>query len=214
MIRYDDVEQQTDDWFALKWGKIGGTANKGLFVNSDTLLIDLLSQRLEEFEPEDSFTSEDMQRGNDLEPFAREYLNEYTGLDFKETGWIQSEENELMGVSPDGITDCNTMACEIKCFGRKKHTSVLLNDAIPKEYVNQIIQYFAVNPKLEKLYWLAFRPEAPKHFIKEVTLETKFDIGNKRKPQIMSVEAIRDYSNEKANELLIKIKEKEEQLNF
>ncbi|MEG7750696.1 YqaJ viral recombinase family protein, partial [Listeria monocytogenes] len=76
------------------------------------------SQREEDFEFEaDTFESDAMQRGNDLEPFAREYLNKYTGLEFKQTGWLQSEENELLGISPDGITDCNRFSCEIKCLG-------------------------------------------------------------------------------------------------
>src|SRR5699024_1211137 len=195
-------------------GKIGGTKSKGLFVNSDTLMIDILSQRMEEYEPEDSFYTHAMERGNELEPFGRDYICKYTGYEFKTTGWLQSEENELLGISPDGITDDNKIAFENKAFGRKKHIECLLSNEIPKENIHQVIHYFTVNPGLEKLFFLAFRPEGVKHFIKEVTLDTVFDIGTKRKPKKMTVEALRDYANELADELLERIKQKEEELKF
>lgn len=213
MINRKDIAQKTLEWHEIKWGKIGGSSSKGLFVKSDTLLIDILSQRMEDFEPkENDFVSDDMERGNDLEPFAREYLNHYTGLEFIETGWLQSEENELLGISPDGLTECETIACEIKCFARKKHFSVLLSNEIPLENIHQIVHYFTVNPKLQKLYFIAFRPEAPNHFIKEVTKETIVNLGTKVKPNLMSIEAARDYALEFAKDLLITVKEKENQL--
>lgn len=213
MINRKDIAQKSLEWHEIKWGKIGGSLSKGLFVKSDTLLIDILSQRMEDFEPsENDFISDDMERGNDLEPFAREYLKEYTGLDFLETGWLQSEENELLGISPDGITDCETISCEIKCFGRKKHFQVLLSNEIPLENLPQIVHYFTVNPKLKKLYFIAFRPEAPNHFIKEVTKETIVNLGTKSKPILYTVEGWTLIAKKEADLLLNQIKEKESQL--
>lgn len=214
MINRKDIEQGSLEWHEVKWGMIGGTLSKGLFVKSDTLLIDILSQRMEEFEPTDSYENDAMQRGNDLEPFAREYLNSYVGVDFLQTGWLQSEENELLGISPDGITEDETISCEIKCFGRKKHYEVLLNNEIPLENLNQCLHYFTVNPKLEKLYFIAFRPEAPKHFIKELTLEREINLGTKAKPIIKTISEWKKEALNLANDLLKTIKEKEQQLNF
>lgn len=211
---YKDIKQKSLEWFELKWGKIGGTASKGLHTKGDTLFIDLLSQHLEEFEPTDSFENEHTQRGNDLEPFALEYLEKYTGYKFNSIGWIQSEENELLGISPDGITDDLKIGAETKCFARKKHTEIILNDEIPLENTHQLVHYFTVNPKLEKLYFCAFRPESVKNFVKELTLESKVNIGTKARPKIMTIEAVRDYSLEKANELLNRINTSKQQLNF
>ena len=90
MIRHNELEQGSQEWHEIKWAKIGGTLSKGLFVKSDTLLIDILSQRLEDFEPTDSFQSEAMERGSEMEPFARQYLEEYTGVKFENVGWLQS----------------------------------------------------------------------------------------------------------------------------
>lgn len=236
MINHKEIIQGTEDWLGIKWGKIGGTLAEGLFVDSDTLFIDILSQKLEEFEYEEStFSSAAMERGNDLEPFAREFLNKYTGLEFLETGWLQSEENELLGISPDGITEDETIQCEIKCFGRKKHTEVLLKGDIPEEYIHQCIHAFTVNPKLEKLYFIAFRPESlVNNFIKEVTLNSLFNIGIKesieikqygkkgqeikpkiiKRPKFMKVSDICEMSKNKANDLLYRINNELEQINF
>lgn len=214
MKRYDEIEQGSQEWHEIKWGKIGGTLSKGLFVKSDTLLIDILSQRLEDFEPTDSYSSEAMERGSEMEPFAKQYLEEYTGLKFESTGWIQSDVNELLGISPDGITSDNKIACEVKCFGRKKHTEILLSNEIPSENIHQIIHYFTVNEDLEKLYFIAFRPESTKHFIKEIDLNTEFNIGTKAKPVMKSINELVLMSIQEANKLLEQIKELETQLNF
>lgn len=209
MKRHDDIVQGSIEWHELKWGKIGGTLSKGLFVKSDTLLIDILSQRMEEFEPEDGFSNDPMERGNELEPFALEYLSNYTGLEFVKSGWLECEENELLGISPDGITDDNTISAECKCFGRKKHFEVILNDEIPLENIPQQIHYFTINPELKKHYFIAFRPEAPKHFIKELTPDSIVNIGTKARPVLKTIDAIRWESLNEASKLLAEIKEKE-----
>lgn len=214
MKRYDNIEQGSQEWHEIKWGKIGGTLSKGLFVKSDTLLIDILSQRLEDFEPTDSYQSEAMERGSEMEPFAKQYLEEYTGVKFETTGWIQSDVNELLGISPDGITSDNKIACEVKCFGRKKHTEILLSDEIPSDNIHQLIHYFTVNEELEKLYFIAFRPESTKHFIKEIDLTTEFNIGTKAKPVMKSINELVLISIQEANKLLEQIKQLETQLNF
>ena len=214
MLNRKDIEQGSIEWHALKWGKIGGSASKGLFVKSDTLLIDILSQRLEDFEPTDSFTNESMERGNELEPFAREYLNTYTGLVFEQTGWLQCEQNELIGISPDGLTEDETKSCEIKCFGRKKHYEVILDDEIPLDNIHQCIHYFTVNPKLEEHYFLAFRPESPKHFIKVLKRDSVVNIGTKAKPINKTINEVVSLSKEFSKDLLSRILKKELELQF
>lgn len=214
MINHKEIKQGSIEWHELRWGKIGGTLSSGLFVKSDTLLIDILSQRMEDFEPTDSFQNDAMQRGSDLEPFARQYLKDYTGYEFLESGWLQSKVNELLGISPDGITEDEKIGCEIKCFSRKKHYETLLNNEIPLDHINQIVHFFTVNPKLEKLFFIAFRPEAPKHFIKEVTLESIVNIGTKAKPILQTVSETRSNILELADTLLQQIKIKEQQLKF
>ena len=183
------VEQGTIEWHETRYGKIGGSTSKGLFVKSDTLMLDLLSQHLEDYEPEDGFLSAAMERGNDLEPDAIRLLSDYTGIDFKSEGWLQCEEVPLLGISPDAITDCDEYSAEVKCPGRKKHTETIVNDVIPADYLHQCIHYFTVNPKLKKHYFASFRPENKLKplFVKEMTRDTVVDLGTKRKPSLATV---------------------------
>ena len=233
MINHKEIEQGSLEWFEIKWGQIGGTLSKGLFIDSDTLFIDLLSQHIEEFEPSNSFENESMQRGNDLEPFALEYISSFTGIEFKKTGWLQSS-HKLLGISPDGLTECEKFATEIKCLSRKEHTKLLVEKELPKDKLCQIIHYFTVNEKLEKLYFIAYRPESIKPFILEFTKNSKIDLGwknevevkqfgvkgNEIKPKIEKhpdIKTISQWSKiaiVEANKLELKIKETINQLNF
>jgi hypothetical protein len=189
MKAYWDIVQGTEEWHRIRYGKIGGTTSNQLRIESDALLNEIISSKLEDFElEEDGFISSDMQRGNELEPLARREAKSYTGLDFKECGWLQCEENKLLGISPDGITKDFKFATEIKCPARKKHTETLRGKAIPADHLPQCVHNFTVNPFLEILYFVSFRPES-KHplFVKEMTRDTLVDFGTKAKPNVMPV---------------------------
>ena len=153
-----DLVQGSEEWHEYRWGKIGGTAAESLMVKDfQTLKNKLIACHLEPFELEEGFTSEAMQRGNELEPLARQYINDYTGIEFLEKGWLQSD-NKLFGLSPDGISECGRYSCEIKCPSKEVHTGYILCDILP--YFWQNVSYFAVNPKLEKHYFISYRPES------------------------------------------------------
>lgn len=215
MKKFDKIEQGSLEWFEIKWGKIGGTLSGGLFVKSDTLLIDILSQKLEDFEPyEDSFKSSAMERGNEMEPFAIEYLENYTGIKFEKAGWLESNEFPLLGISPDGISECNRFAAETKCLARKKHTEILLTQEIPSEHIKQVLHYFTVNPKLEKMYYCAFRPESVKNFVKELTLDSVINLGTKARPVLKTVQEWVEVAKKAATELTEEINTKITELNF
>ena len=214
MILNKELQQGSIEWLEMRWGKIGGTASKGLHTKGETLFIDLLSQHLEEFEPGDTYKSEAMERGNYLEPFAIEYVEKYTGYKFESFGWLQSEDNELLGISPDGLTEDLKVAVETKCFGRKKHTEVLLANEIPLENIHQLCHYFTVNPNLEKLYFCAFRPESVNNFVKELTLESEVNIGTNARPKLMQIKDVVKLSLQFADKLLIKINNNKESLKF
>lgn len=215
MTKHENILQGTQDWFEIKWRRIGGTRAKGLFVKSDTLLVELASEFTEEFELEDSYISESMERGNDLEPEARQELSNYLNIDFKTYGWLQSDECSLLGISPDGLTEDETIACEIKCPSRKKHLQYILDDQIPTDYLHQCVHYFTVNPKLDALYFCSYRPESIKPlFIEEMTRYTLVNTGTKAKPIWLTVQEVSEIALNEAKELEIKINEIVERLSF
>lgn len=211
MINHKEITQKSEEWHIIKWAKIGGTLSAGLINKRkyNTLFIDILSQRNEEYQPFEFYSNADMERGNELEPFAREYLNTFLKVKFIETGWLQSEENELLGISPDGLTEDETHACEIKCLGRKAHTEALYKQDIPLDYIPQVIHYFTVNPKLEKLTFICFRPEAKKHFIKTLTRESEVNIGTEATKKILIIKDVVEIAQTTAKKILQEIKEAE-----
>ncbi len=183
IVRYD-ITQGTEEWFALKYGKVGGSTSKGLFVPSDTLLLELLAEMTEPFIlDDDTYESYDMIRGKELEPYARSEAEKYTGLQFSVPGWLQCEEIPILGISPDGITEDETFTIEIKCPGAKRHIETVYTGEIPKDNIHQSLHYFTVNPKCEKHLFISFRPESNYPFWpKLLTLDSVIDLGTKAKP--------------------------------
>ncbi len=216
MINYKEIEQGSFDWHHVRWAKVGGTLCKGLFVDSDTLFIDIFSQKTEDFQLEEGFQNDIMIRGQDMQPEAMKFLNDFKGLNLKETGWLQCEENELIGFSPDGISDDETVMAEIKCFQRKEHAKAIISKEIPDKHIHQCLHAFVVNPKLEKLYFIAYRPEnnLKNYFMKELTKESYINLGTKAKPVMKKVSEWVEIARKNADDLLVKINETIESLKF
>lgn len=217
MKAYYDIQQGTEAWHELRYGKISGTLASGLFVKSDNLLDEILSAKSEDFEPDfDSYTSSDMQRGNELESIAREQLEQYTGIKFNQCGWLQCEENELLGISADGINEDETITCEIKCPGAKKHLQTIKSGEIPLDNIDQCVHYFTINPKLEKHFFVSFRPENKFKalFVKELTRDSIVNIGTNAKPVTVTVSDAVLIAKGSAASLLVKVDEKLKELSF
>jgi hypothetical protein len=205
MIAHYDIIQKSFEWHEIKYGKIGGTLAKSIFGDPDTLKNELISARMEDFwHEDDEFGTRDMLRGLMYEPEAREKVSEVYGIQFNQCGWIQSTEIPIAGISPDGISPCETIQLEIKCPSRKVHTKYVRNGGVPAEHVPQCIHAFTVNPKLKRLIFASYRPECLiPLFHKEITLSTELNVGTEKTPVMMTV---RDRV-EQAKQKLIKIQE-------
>lgn len=216
MIVHRKLEQGTEEWFNIRYGKIGGTRSKGLFVNSDTLLFELLAELTEYYFDEDDYISPAMQRGRDLEPLALEKLGEYTGVEFHPAGWIESVPFPLLGISPDGLSLCETVSAETKCLDGKAHIEIVLANEIPNKHIHQCLHYFTVNPKLERHFFCSFRPENlfKPLFVKELTRSSKINLGTKAKPVIKTVAEWVDLAQLEAFRLQNEINQKLELLKF
>jgi putative phage-type endonuclease len=216
MKAHFEIEQRTPEWHAIRWGKVGGTRAKGLLGKSGTLTRDILSEQLEEYDQtaEDSgFTNQAMQRGIDLEPHAREYLSATIGVELLDCGWIQGD-NPLIGISPDGISADYTVMCEMKCPQKEAYTELLMTDEIDTDYLCQIIHAFLVNEKLERHYFIAYRPESIKHaFIKEFTKDSMVDLGTKAKPVTKTVSQWVEFAKIALNQLELDLKMYHEKIN-
>jgi hypothetical protein len=157
MIKHKEFDQQSGEWFRLKLGKVGGTAMKKLMSSSNLDLIDELIAQEGSGLHEETYTSAAMQRGIDLEPMVRKlFIKVHPEIKIKEVGLLISEQYPEICCSPDGITDCDTVSIEIKCPSTKKHVQYIRQGGIMSEYKYQVLNYFFVNPKLERLFCISF----------------------------------------------------------
>jgi len=187
--RYDII-QGTVEWHEIRYGKISGTNSEKLFSGYETLKNKLIACRLEDFnwEEEDEYKNKAMLRGLEYEPEAIFQVAMHLGIQFKTCGWIQSDKFPMLGISPDAISECETIQLEVKCPGRDKHTQYIREDIVPLEYVGQCTHAFTVNDKLKALYFVSYRPESViPLFIKEITLDSELNVGTAARPVMMIV---------------------------
>lgn len=214
-----EIEQGSYEWHEIKYRKVGGSNAKDLRVKDlldSALFHRICGEKCEDFVYEEGFKSEDMQRGNDLEPLAREELEKLTGIKFLVPGWIQSDI-EILGLSPDGIDEQFENGCEIKCPGAKKYNQYLKdNHLIVEDHKDQICDYFATIPTLKHLYVVAYRPE---HYFKKLIVclvceDTTVNDGTKAKPVMKTIRQIADEIRDNATVLEVATNEFIESLKF
>ena len=205
MIIRRDIEQRTDEWMEVKRGKLSGTSVKTIYKVPQlqnplpkgklrdlapwrTLIYDLIGQdeyRYPMTYNQELYLSKAVQWGQDNEPFAINAFQKKYKKIIEDIGWIESTDKRFakkLGMSPDGLITVKEMV-EIKCLNTANHIKCIVNDEYPPEYHPQVVNYFVVNGKLQKLYFIMYDPrmksEDKRLFVKEVTRrELREDIKN------------------------------------
>ena len=162
---HHDIEQGTDEWHALRRGKITASAVGRLITatgkpaandTSRAQLLQLLAERITG-ESEASFYGDDMARGHLLEPLARDlYAKHHSPVN--ECGFVTRtfDSGLVLGYSPDGLVG-NDGLIEIKSPRQKNHLKAMLADKVPAEYVPQVQLGLAVTGRA----WCDFISYAP-----------------------------------------------------
>ncbi len=129
-MKIHNVEQQSEEWFALRKqypltasnAQAIGNNGKGL----ETLIWEKLSEKHSSADKE-SFSTKDTERGNELEPQARELYMLETGNSVETVGFITNEKvSAVGGASPDGLIGKDGLL-EIKCFADTKHFKAVID---------------------------------------------------------------------------------------
>lgn len=214
-MRVFSVEQRTEEWHRLRYGKIGGTGSKSLHVKGKTQLYELVACRMEEFKLEESGTGKAAQDGIDKEPEAFKAACRYAKKKFLEVGWIESEEYPLLGYSPDGITKNLKDGLEIKSPTAKVHVKYQDLDEVPPEYTDQIAHAFTVNDKLERMHFMSFRPESKVPlFMKVVNRKSELNFGTEARPKMDTIDSMVKLKKELTKELETQITETITKISF
>jgi len=138
MIIHDCI-QGPDDWYKLRLGKVtascfGKAIAAGQGKTRKTYMIQLIAERLTQ-EPQDGFSNAVMQRGSEIEPYAREYYKLLNDVSIQEVGFV--ERNGCIGASPDGLVGSEGLI-EIKCPLPTTHILTLIDDKVPTIHKPQI----------------------------------------------------------------------------
>lgn len=108
------MEQGTQEWLAIRLGKFTASKASAIQANGsglETLVFEKVSEIITGVIP-NGYKSADMERGNELEPEARDLYEIETGNSVSQVGFI--EHSEFVGCSPDGMIGDDGML-EIKC---------------------------------------------------------------------------------------------------
>lgn len=163
MKRHDQIIQGTPEWHQKRKGVVSGTVLKlimGTPRARQEAIYENIAERLTVGVDIDHENA--MDRGLRLEPDAIATFELQTGLSVERTGMCEDDTNPMIGNSPDGLID-EEEAVEIKCLIGKNHVKMWLTNQIPEEYEWQVVQYFVVNKKLKKLYFVGYNPDIPVH---------------------------------------------------
>lgn len=147
--RVHNVEQGSDEWFELRKqypltasnAQAIGNNGKGL----ETLCWEKLAEKYSNADKE-IYSNKDMERGNELEPLAREMYELETGNTVIEVGFITDDSiSTVGGASPDGLVN-NDGLIEIKAFADTKHFKAIIEQkntgtfTIESQYIWQMQQ--------------------------------------------------------------------------
>lgn len=151
-----NVQQRSPEWLQYKIAKIGGTRIKEVFKSDNLTLIDLLIAEKGSQQIEETKVTYEMQRGIELEPYVIELFEKIHNVKIKEIGICESDEFNDIICSPDGFTEDLKTGIEIKCPSTKNHVKYIRMGKLPAEYKYQVLNYFLVNEKCEKMYFITF----------------------------------------------------------
>lgn len=165
--------QSKEEWLLARKGKITGSRLKDIITKRGSGkkkgYYELIAERIA-VPPTDE---NPLERGNRLEVEAvnRFKLETEKEVDTSLVLWMR-EDDESIAISPDGFIG-ETEAVEVKCLSSASHIEAYLTNEIPSEYQDQVVQYFIVNDKLEKLYSVFYDPRIPckDYFVIETTRE-------------------------------------------
>ena len=191
-----NLEQNSPEWLDYRKGKITGSKLKDIVVKRGTQKKIGFYQLIADKIAVDPSEESPMDRGHKLEDEAITKFQEKYGVEVDQVGFCQSEEIPEIGISPDGLVKHNDIydeAVEVKCLSSAKHLKAYFEQEIPKEYIEQAMQYFIVIQKLKILHFAFYDPR--------VTCKDFFTIQLKREDYEEEIENLKEYQEVTLSEI-------------
>lgn len=162
----ETIEQGSEAWLQLRLGKITASritdviaqVKSGEAAGRENYRIELVCERLTG-KPTEGFTNAHMERGTELEPFARAWYEVERNEFVKQVPFVDHPSIKNAGASPDGIIGEGLI--EIKCPMAKTHIKYLLEDRVPAKYMPQMAWQMACTHS-KWVDFISYCPEMPK----------------------------------------------------
>lgn len=129
MRQIHNVEQKSEQWYKLREQYPLTASNAQAIGNGkaglETLCYKILSEKYSNTS-KDKYSNEDLERGIELEPLARELYELRTGNKVAQIGFVTDDEiSKVGGASPDGDVVNTDGLVEIKAFADQKHFELI-----------------------------------------------------------------------------------------
>ena len=142
---FDDLEQGSDAWLEARRGIVTASVvgklltTTGRVASNDysrALTQQLVAERITGY-VEPTYQNNDMMRGVNEEPRARQLYSERYA-EARESGFmLRVEDDWTLGYSPDGLVGDDGLI-EVKAPRAKKHVATILSGEVPAEHMAQI----------------------------------------------------------------------------
>jgi putative phage-type endonuclease len=177
-----DIEQGTDEWFAIRCGKVTASRVADVIATTKTgysasranyeaqLICEILTGK-----PAESFTNAAMAHGVECEPLARAAYEVKTGNMVNQVGFVNHPTIEQSGASPDGLVGEDGLI-EIKCPNTATHLDTLLEQKVPSKYITQMTWQMVCTGR-KWCDFVSYDPRLPSNlqlFVQRIELDTDY----------------------------------------
>jgi putative phage-type endonuclease len=148
MTIWPEMEQGSEDWFRARKGRLTAsqmakviTPTGKLSSQWEKLAIRLAGECVKPNEIPAFLGNIHTDRGHEMEPVAREWFAEWSGLDVRTVGFVTKDDNPVLGCSPDALIykkDKPVCGLEIKCPLIENHALYHYEGGVPEQYRAQV----------------------------------------------------------------------------
>ena len=175
------IEQGTAEWLELRLGKVTASrvadvvakTKTGYSASRANYMAQLVAERLTGT-VQDSYQSDAMRWGTNVEDEARAAYEFKTGDMVETVGFIPHPRIEMSGASPDGLV-ADRGLIEIKCPNTATHIETLLGQNVPGKYITQI-QWQLASTGRDWCDFVSFDPRIPERmrlFVQRIERDDK-----------------------------------------
>jgi hypothetical protein len=189
MAKFHDVEQNTEEWFQLRCGKITGSAVSDIMVNCKKLedcnkpkwgegakkyALKLALERITGKYIPSSYSNASMEKGHEMEPIARDLYEKETFNVVTNGGFYDNEDNNC-ACSPDGVFGSGRLEIKNEAYHLFFMTKKMDRAATNKRWQIPFNLKYSDGEWIDYAGYCESYPEDKQLFIKPFTLDDCVD---------------------------------------